>query len=1126
MKRKPSISVVVCSYNGEDTLADCLTALKNQVWDGKLEIIVVDDGSADNTYKVAKSFKGVRVIKNEHNIGLAASRNVGIQEVRSTIVAFTDDDCCPTPTWIKELYAGYSSEQVRGVGGPMISTNGSTFMHRYLQMNNPLQVLEYSLYTTKSIMNRFGMYLLELADVKRSTSNRKRPIYSLIGGNMSFRKDTLVEAGMFDEAFTFGGEDQELSRRINKLHPKGLFYVPKAKMVHQFDSRLRDTLRRSKAYGIGNARLARKYSDMSHTIYPFPELIVLTLLLGLLNPWLLLTPFILTQLLYPKGARRAFKYRNLEPFLYCYVQALQEAYNNIGYAIGWWKFRNTFKHSVTSEPTIEENVVPVIPVVAPPEKRLVVIPEPAKKPYAQAVILSVILFATLLSNLIKSTTLFHIPAAMAVILLSGYLLFRGFGGYTKNRLAIMLQLSLMVALGIFWVMLFGLGVDLILPLFGIKHPLTNNSLFVLFPLVTGALIPWSLRAAVTPKKAVVRVRSHFTWEAWVMGGLLALTLAFSFVGARLLNNGYTNVPAMIAFGLGFVDIVFAVARQKHLPKYVFPLTIFIVSIASIWSYSLRSNYVFGWDIQQEFQVFQSTLSSGKWAIGVKHGPYSAMLSLTVFPVIVSKLSSISGLTIFKLIAPMIFSFVPVTLYYIYRQFTRRWISFVAALVIVAQFYYMQQFSGEVRQQIAFLFFACLLYLMLQKDRLSNRAKNQIMVTFLLGLVVSHYSTTYLAIIFFAGTYVAMKALLLLRGRKFDTKAIASRLHVKGWAVLILCIAAGLWYGPATQSYGNIQSFDQTTSYGHVVLTILEDVVSLSVPAAPAPPTTQLYLRDISKYYHDDNKGLTYYKAASNSSLTPTKQPVVKAHSSIAALVNTGLTDSFNFGWWILGSVGIGLMSLWAYRKRDFEKMELGIIGIIGIIAFVAIHVVPALQIVYNPSRLNEQVLMVVALPAILVAVRVLQLLFKRSVRYILAVVIGLAFLVASGIVTQYSGGNPSANLNNDGVDYSSLYDQQTDVAAAQWLGTQYNANSSVYADDYGTLRLQVSANINHGEFLDVTPQTVAQNSYVYADYSNVVDNITTSTINGGATYVYTFPSNFLQTSKDLVYTNGDAKVYK
>lgn len=198
-KKLPLISVVVCSLNGADVIYDALKAIKAQKWAGKLEIIVVDDGSTDDTYKIAKSFKEIKVIKNKVNLGTAKSRNIGIKAAKGEIIAFTDDDCRPRPTWIKELYAGYASDKVLAVAGEAISTDKSSITLRYLHINNPLKPLENKLLKSNKLTYRFGLYLKSLLGLEYKMPNRKRSVYAFatavfagIGYDLRLRKSNLL----------------------------------------------------------------------------------------------------------------------------------------------------------------------------------------------------------------------------------------------------------------------------------------------------------------------------------------------------------------------------------------------------------------------------------------------------------------------------------------------------------------------------------------------------------------------------------------------------------------------------------------------------------------------------------------------------------------------------------------------------------------------------------------------------------------------------------------------------------------------------------------------------------------------------------------------------------------------
>ncbi len=126
----PRVSVIVCSYNGAKTLGECLRAL-DRVRYPDFEIVLVDDGSKDDTQKVVKSWEAARaqsagtlphfVNVQQKNMGLSYARNVGAYASSGEVIAYTDSDCMPDPDWLYYLMAVLTSGNYAGVGGPNIS---------------------------------------------------------------------------------------------------------------------------------------------------------------------------------------------------------------------------------------------------------------------------------------------------------------------------------------------------------------------------------------------------------------------------------------------------------------------------------------------------------------------------------------------------------------------------------------------------------------------------------------------------------------------------------------------------------------------------------------------------------------------------------------------------------------------------------------------------------------------------------------------------------------------------------------------------------------------------------------------------------------------------------------------
>ncbi|MGH3259206.1 MAG: glycosyltransferase family 2 protein [Streptosporangiaceae bacterium] len=335
-RRPADLSVVICSLNGAAGVDRCLRALAAQPNRSRLEIIVVDDGSADGTAAVARA-RGVTVISHPRNLGLAAARNTGVSVATADIVAFLDDDCEPEPGWAEHLLAAYADD-VAGVGGAIVPGTPPSYLAGYLDRNNPLSPLELDLAHGHGIGYRFALYL------RRQWSGRdptgRRDVYSFAGANMSFRRKAIFDIGLFDERFRFGAEELDVCLRLSLCRPPGrLVFVPQSRVIHHFKPELRDTLRRSRRYGIGAARLRRKWPMLPPTVYPGPALVLMLVAAAARVPALAVAALLVPHVLYPRGLRHAVRHRRPAAMLDAYVQLAQEACGNAGFVVGAWRFR-------------------------------------------------------------------------------------------------------------------------------------------------------------------------------------------------------------------------------------------------------------------------------------------------------------------------------------------------------------------------------------------------------------------------------------------------------------------------------------------------------------------------------------------------------------------------------------------------------------------------------------------------------------------------------------------------------------------------------------------------------------------------------------------------------------------
>ncbi|MFY0407340.1 glycosyltransferase [Solicola sp. PLA-1-18] len=328
---KPLVTVVVCSLNGAELIGDTLDALAAQTIAGDVEVVVVDDGSTDGTADVARAH-GAHVLRHAANAGLATARNTGWTGAKADVVAFTDDDCRPSPDWVERLLAAHERHpDAAAVGGTLAGTAQDTFTLRYLSRSNPLAPLESSLLQDDGFVHRLTQYVRRSAFPR--TASGERDVASVVGGNMLWPVATLEAYDGFDARFRFGGEEEDLCRRVVRGGGT-LVFAPDAVVRHEFEPGLGDTLRRSRAYGRGNARLFRKHDGLLPTVYPLPFAVAGLVGLALLrrSPATAVLAAALPAGMFAHWVVEAARSGEPELLAYPYVQLAQEAFGNVGVA--------------------------------------------------------------------------------------------------------------------------------------------------------------------------------------------------------------------------------------------------------------------------------------------------------------------------------------------------------------------------------------------------------------------------------------------------------------------------------------------------------------------------------------------------------------------------------------------------------------------------------------------------------------------------------------------------------------------------------------------------------------------------------------------------------------------------
>src|SRR5258708_1707737 len=239
-----------------------------------------------------------------------------------------------------------------------------------------------------------------------------------------------------------------------------------------------------------------------------------------------------------------------------------------------------------------------------------------------------------------------------------------------------------------------------------------------------------------------KIQLHFFWEKTSAILLFSLLPFLAIGGAFSLNNGGSNIITMILFTL--ISLLFIVLIWRKGLNSLYPYAIFTIGLAVLFSTSLRGWYITGHDIRHEFNVFQTTNNNSFWLMRTPSGdPYNACLSITIFPAILAKITAIPSMYIYKLVFQIIFAFGLIPIYLFIKKMSNERTAFIGAFLFISFPTFLNDLTFLNRQEIAFVFFS-LLMLTTFLD-ISRKPKTILTIILILGLIFSHYSSTYVMI---------------------------------------------------------------------------------------------------------------------------------------------------------------------------------------------------------------------------------------------------------------------------------------------------------------------------------------------------------------------------------------------
>jgi len=718
-------------------------------------------------------------------------------------------------------------------------------------------------------------------------------------------------------------------------------------------------------------------------------------------------------------------------------------------------------------------------------------------------------------------------------------------------------IGLTVGFGLLELMFVGLIGNTLLPFVGIARPLEAQ---VLISGLSIMMVALAILCFVRVREVTVSVGRIALFTS-LRDALFAYTPAvfplMSIVGARTLNEGGSN--AFILSMLAGVAIYSAVLIRysSKLGRSVIPTALFFITLALLLMTSLRGSFVTGHDIQREYSVFQLTKSAGLWSIMSLRDAYNACMSITIVPTIFSNLLSIADPYVYKALFQILFAIVPGIVYMTAQRYVGATAALLSALYFIAFPTFFTDMPFLNRQEIAFIFLSLMVYVIFD-ERIALKARRLLFAALGLGMVLSHYSTTYtvialLAFVVAAGPIVqSVRRLSAQYGlarlstiAKWNAEAVQSRNRITLGMLAALVAASFLWSSVLTDTSSNSLYRVVTETIKVMRDTTREDAKSSDVLYSLFS-WKQLDANALLKEYEDttiarasETPAGTYYESARGrypiSLATPDVLPLTRIGRTLSAGIDV---PEFNYAFrqssakliQILVVIGF-VVVLWSSRfcKKPLDS-EFVLMGAGSLILLAAIVVLPVLSVEYGLLRAFQQSLVFLSIFIVIGSLGFVAY-ARESVRVGFAGALTVIFLLSStGVFTQLLGGyDPQLHLNNSGIYYDRYYVHASELKAIEWLAQEIAKDRAagfvpeIQSDTIAVTasHLLLGTNVTH----DINPAIVRTDAYVFLGVTNVKKMQATVSY-GGTRITYIYPMRFLDDNKKLIYDEGGVKIYR
>ncbi|MCL0050597.1 DUF2206 domain-containing protein [Dehalococcoidia bacterium] len=701
-----------------------------------------------------------------------------------------------------------------------------------------------------------------------------------------------------------------------------------------------------------------------------------------------------------------------------------------------------------------------------------------------------------------------------------------------HRLGTIETLLYSVGLSIAFVMFLGFFVNMLYPLIGISDPISTLPLIITLTIAVAILC---VVAYIRESRETMAHTGHqsMPWSEILSPPALFLLLLplLSVLGAYYLANFHQNNILLLIL-IGLIALVAAlVAFNKFIPQRLYPLAVVTIAISLLWHWSLISQYLTGWDIQWEYYFQNLVLANSSWDPALPF-TYNAVLSITMLAPIYSLILNMDTVWVFKIVYPLFFSLVPLALFQVFRKETDDRIAFMAAFFFMSFFPFFTAMLALARMQIAKLFFALSILLLLDKEMAATK-RAALLIIFGFSVIVSHYGLSY----FYMG-YLLLALLLLSLARSSAVSnlwaglsARFSKLRPCHSEPFASCCSEGAKRLKNLAQGDKINNPPRSTLSTTFVMLIVVFGLAWFIYIASGSPFDSIVRIGDHLYHHLGEFLIAGTRDPAILLALGLGSPEVASVQRNINLVIQYITQLFV----VVGVIGL----LFNRRKTRFQPLYIAMTLVSALLLVMGI-ILPYFAGFFHMFRIYHIALFFLAPFCILGGITIFRWLFRlvptRALRtssnpiYLKLVVMLVLipyFLFNTGFIFEVSGDVPTSIALNAEMDFPRFNEHE--LSGKRWLLLNKEEPTKVVADQYGWLLL-----LGHiprhqlGTFWGETSD-IADNTYIYLRSWNIKQGEVMQSWEERRNYIELQNSPFYEeviTHRNKIYDNGSAQVYR